>query len=160
MRARARILATLGLLAIATAPAMVAPQAYMIDGTHTFPRFSYSHFGMSTRLSRFNKTSGNFVLDAENRKGSVNVVIDTRSVDTGYATFDEHIQGEDVLDTARFPTATLTSTAVRFDGDKPVAIDGSLTLKGVTRPVTLTITSFKSMPHPVLKKDAIGANAV
>ncbi len=159
MKANARILATLGLLAIAATPAMAGPQTYTIDGTHTFPRFSYSHFGMSTQLSRFNKTSGKIVLDAENRKGSVNVVIDTKSVDTGYATFDEHIQGEDFLDTARFPTATFTSTAVRFEGDKPVAIDGSLTLKGVTKPVTLTITSFKSMPHPILKKDAIGANA-
>jgi polyisoprenoid-binding protein YceI len=49
---------------------------------------------------------------------------------------------------------------VKFEGDKPVAIDGNLTIKGVTKPVTLTVTSFHSMPHPMLKKDAIGANAV
>jgi polyisoprenoid-binding protein YceI len=46
-----------------------------------------------------------------------------------------------------------------FEGDKPVAVEGNLTLKGVTRPVTLTVTSFQAMPHPMLKKDAIGANA-
>ncbi|MBP8215718.1 MAG: YceI family protein, partial [Propionivibrio sp.] len=51
------------------------------------------------------------------------------------------------------------STKVRFEGDKPVAVDGELTIKGVTKPVTLTITSFINQPHPMMKKDAIGANA-
>lgn len=86
-------------------------------------------------------------------------MIDTQSVDTGYATFDEHIQGEDFLDTAKYPTATFKSTKVVFEGDKPVAVEGNLTLKGVTKPVTLTLTSFQAMPHPMMKKDAIGANA-
>jgi hypothetical protein len=68
-------------------------------------------------------------------------------------------QGEDFLDTAKYPTATFKSTKVVFEGDKPVAIEGNLTLKGVTKPVTLTVTSFQAMPHPMMKKDAIGANA-
>ena len=80
-------------------------------------------------------------------------------MNTGVATFNEHIQGEDFLDTAKYPTATFKSTKVVFDGDKPASIEGQLTLKGVTRPVTLTVTSFQAMPHPMLKKDAIGANA-
>jgi hypothetical protein len=75
------------------------------------------------------------------------------------ATFNEHIQGEDFLDTAKYPTATFKSTKVVFEGDKPVSIEGNLTLKGVTKPVTLTVTSFQAMPHPMMKKDAIGANA-
>jgi hypothetical protein len=86
-------------------------------------------------------------------------VIDTKSVDTGYDTFNEHIQGEDFLDTAKYPTATFKSTKVIFEGDKPAKVEGNLTLKGVTKPVTLTVTSFQAMPHPMLKKDAIGANA-
>jgi polyisoprenoid-binding protein YceI len=49
---------------------------------------------------------------------------------------------------------------VKFDGDKPVAVDGNLTVKGVTKPVTLTVTSFQAMPHPMMKREAIGANAV
>jgi len=48
---------------------------------------------------------------------------------------------------------------VVFEGDKPVSVEGDLTIKGITRPVTLTVTSFKAMPHPMLPKDAIGANA-
>jgi polyisoprenoid-binding protein YceI len=146
-------------LAAVAAPALSRAGNLRVDGTHTFPRFSYSHFGYSTQLSRFNKTTGTVVLDKAARTGAVDIVIDTKSVDTGYATFDEHIQGEDFLDTARYPTATFKSTKVVFDGDKPAKVEGNLTLKGVTRPVTLTVTSFKAAPHPMLKKDAIGANA-
>jgi polyisoprenoid-binding protein YceI len=156
------VLSTALALATATAtvtPALAAPETYVLDGTHTFPRFSYSHFGYSTQLSRFNKTTGKIVLDKEAKTGAVDIVIDTQSVDTGYATFDEHIQGEDFLDTAKYPTATFKSEQVVFEGDQPVRIEGHLTLKGVTKPVTLTVTSFQALPHPMLKKDAIGANA-
>lgn len=152
-------LAILALAAATAAPVFAAPETYGIEGTHTYPRFSYSHFGYSIQLSRFNKTTGTIIFDKAAKTGSVDIVIDTQSVDTGYATFDEHIQGEDFLDTAKYPTATFKSTKVVFEGDKPVAVEGNLTLKGVTKPVTLTLTSFQAMPHPMMKKDAIGANA-
>jgi len=147
------------LFAATAGSALAAPETYVVDGTHTYPRFSYSHFGYSTQLSRFDKTSGKIVFDKAARTGSVDIVIDTTSVDTGFPTFNGHIQGEDFLDTAKYPTATFKSTKVVFDGDKPASIEGNLTLKGVTKPVTLTVTSFQAMPHPMLKKDAIGANA-
>lgn len=152
-------LAALIIALAAATPALAAPATYTVDTTHTFPRFSYSHFGYSTQLSRFDSTSGKVVFDAAAKTGSVDIVIDAKSVDTGYATFNEHIQGEDFLDTAKYPTATFKSTKVVFKGDKPARIEGNLTLKGVTKPVTLTVTSFQSMPHPMLKKPAIGANA-
>jgi polyisoprenoid-binding protein YceI len=88
------------------------------------------------------------------------VTIDATSVNTGFPLFNQHIQSEDYFNTASYPTITFKSTAVKFDGDKPVAVDGNLTIKGVTRPATLTVTSFQAMPHPLAKKDAIGANAV
>jgi len=141
------------------APASAAPETYVIDPTHTYPRFSYSHFGLSTQLSRFNQTTGTVVLDKSARTASVDVVIEMTSVDTGYVTFNEHIQAEDFLDTAKYPTATFKSTRVTFDGDKPVAIDGNLTIKGITKPVTLEVTNFVNMTHPMLNKDAIGADA-
>jgi polyisoprenoid-binding protein YceI len=153
------LLATLVLAIAAAAPAFAAPETYVADSTHTFSRFSYSHFGYSTQLSRFNKNSGKVVFDKVAKTGSVDIVIDTKSVDTGYDTFNEHIQGEDFLDTAKYPTATFKSTKVIFECDKPAKVEGNLTLKGVTKPVTLTITSFQAMPHPMMKKDAIGANA-
>lgn len=156
---------TLALLAIAAtttfsaAPAFAAAETYVIDGTHTFPRFSYNHFGYSKQLSRFNKTTGTVTLDKAARTAAVDVTIDMKSVDTGVALFDGHIQGADFLDTENHPIATFKSTRVVFDGDKPASIDGELTIKGITRPVTLTVTSFHAMPHPMVKKDAIGANA-
>lgn len=154
-----KIAAVLVLSAAAAAPALAAPETYVADATHTFSRFSYSHFGYSTQLSRFNKNGGTVVFDKAAKTGSVDIVIDTKSVDTGFDTFNEHIQGEDFLDTAKYPTATFKSTKVVFEGDKPASIEGNLTIKGVTKPVTLTVTSFLAMPHPMLKKDAIGANA-
>lgn len=143
----------------ATTPALAAPEVFNIDNTHTFPRFSYNHFGYSKQLSRFNNTSGTVTWDKAARTGAVDITIDMKSVDTGVALFDGHIQGTDFLDTANHPTATFKSSRVVFEGDKPVSVEGTLTIKGVSKPVTLTVTSFQAMPHPMLKKDAIGANA-
>ncbi|MBV2235594.1 MAG: YceI family protein [Sterolibacterium sp.] len=145
-----------------TAPALAAPTTYTVDSSHTFPRFSYSHFGFSTQLSRFDKTSGTLVFDKEARTGSVDIVIDTTSINTGSSAFNTHIQSEDFLDTAQYPTATFKSTRVIFaEGNevKPIAIEGTLTLKGVERPVRLEISTFTNKPHPMAKRDAIGANA-
>jgi len=152
-------LATLVFAIAAAAPALAAPETFTLDGNHSFPRFSYSHFGYSIQMSRFDKTTGTIVLDKAAKNAKVDIVIDTKSVDTGSETFNEHIQGEDFLDTAKYPTATFKSTKVIFDGDKPASIEGNLTLKGVTKPVTLKVTSYQAMPHPMVKKDAIGANA-
>ena len=121
-------LAAIGLLSAALVHA--EPVTYVIAGSHTFPRFSYSHFGFSTQLSRFDKTTGQVVFDAQAKTGSVDVVIDTRSVNTGFADFNGHIQAEDFLDTAKFPTATFKSTKVVFEGEQPKSIDGVLTIKG------------------------------
>lgn len=154
-----KLSAVLALATAISAPAFAAPETYVIDSTHTFPRFSYSHFGLSKQLSRFDKTSGTIVLDKEAKTGSVDIVIDTKSVDTGFEVFNGHIQGADFLDTTTYPTATFKSTKVVFKGDAPTEVQGDLTIKGVTKPVTLTVTSFVAMPHPMLQKDAIGANA-
>jgi polyisoprenoid-binding protein YceI len=144
---------------LAVTSALAAPKTFDIDGSHTFPRFSYSHFGYSTQVSRFDNTTGTVVFDADAKTGSVDITIDMKSVNTGFADFNGHIQGEDFLDTAKFPKATFKSTKVNFQDGKPASIEGQLTIKGVTKAVTLTVTSFQAMPHPMLKKDAIGANA-
>ena len=159
MKSIQRFAFALALTGAMAASAVAAPVTYGVDGSHTFPRFSYSHFGYSTQLSSFSKTKGKVVFDAEAKTGAVEIVIDTKSVNTGFADFNDHIQGEDFLDTAKFPEATFKSTKVVFEGDKPKAVEGQLTIKGVTKPVTLTVTSFHAMPHPMLKKPAIGANA-
>jgi polyisoprenoid-binding protein YceI len=142
-----------------SAAAFAAPETYVIDGTHSFPRFEYSHFGYSNQVSRFDKTSGTIVIDRVAGTGTVDVVIDTKSVDSGYPLFNSHLQGEDFFDTEKFPTITFKSNSLKFDGDKLTAVDGLLTIKGITKPVTLAVSSFHCMPHPMVKKDACGANA-
>jgi polyisoprenoid-binding protein YceI len=145
--------------AAAAAPLWAEPVTYVLDANHSFERFSYNHMGMSTQLSRFDRTSGTVTYDAAAKSAAVDVTIDTKSVSTGSELFNGHIQGADFLDTANFPTATFKSTAVKFDGDRPVSIEGNLTIKGVTRPVTLTVTGFHAGVHPMMKKNAIGADA-
>ena len=159
MKKTTRLTLIAAAFATISSAAFAAPETYTIDSSHTFPRFSYSHFGYSKQLSKFDKTTGTIVIDREAKTGSVDVTIDTKSVDTGYPLFNEHIQGEDFLDTAKYPSATFTSNKVKFDGDKVTSIDGTLTLKGISKPVTLTVTSFLCKPHPMVKKDACGADA-
>ena len=159
MQKLSKIAAILAFSAIG-ASAFAEPVTYGLDSSHSFSRFTYNHLGMSTQSSRFNKTEGTVVLDKAAKTGSVDVTIDIKSVDTGSTVFDGHIQGEDFLDSAKFATATFKSTKVVFEGDAPAAIEGNLTLKGVTKPVTLKVTHFVSQPHPMMKKEAVGADAV
>ncbi len=144
--------------ALYCASAAAAPETYVIDDAHTLPRFSYSHFGYSTQTSRFDKVSGKIVIDLAAHTGSVEVSVDTRSVDTGSALFNQHIQDVDFLDTAHYPEMTFVSDKLIFDGDKLIAVEGVVTLKGISKPINLSVTSFFCMPHPILKKDACGAN--
>lgn len=152
-------LVTLAIAASLSGAAFAAPETYIIQNAHTFPRFEYNHLGYSNQVSRFDKTTGTIVIDRAAKSGSVDVVIDTRSVNTGLPLFNEHIQGEELFDTAKYPTITFKSKKLKFDGDNLASMDGELTIKGVTKPVTLTVTSFHCKPHPMLKKDACGANA-
>jgi polyisoprenoid-binding protein YceI len=152
-------LALAAALAALSAAAQAAPVTYTIDNSHTYPHFTYNHLGFSNQTHKFDKTSGTVVLDRAAKTGSVDVTIDTTSVNTGYALFNEHIQAADYFDTANHPAITFKSSKMTFKGDQPVSVAGELTIKGVTKPVTLTITHFKCQPHPMLKVEACGANA-
>ena len=83
-----------------TSSVFAAPETFNLDPAHTAPRFEYSHFGYSNQLHSFDKTSGKIVFDREAKTGSVDIVIDTKSVNTGFPLFNEHIQGEDFFSTA------------------------------------------------------------
>lgn len=159
MKKLIKLSAAAALMAAFAAPALAAPQSYEVDPTHTFPSFSYNHMGLSTQQSKFTGTTGTVVLDQAKKTGSVEIEIDMKSVSTGTQAFDEHIQGGDFLNTAEFPKASFKSTKVNFNGDIPASVDGNLTIKGVTKPVTLEIISFTSKEHPMKRKPAIGANA-
>ncbi|MFM2344959.1 MAG: hypothetical protein RLZZ210_1571 [Pseudomonadota bacterium] len=152
-------LAAISLVSISSF-AYAEPETYVVDNNHTFARFEYGHLGFSTQLGRFDKTSGSIILDRANKTGSVDINIDTSSVSTGVTALNEHLQGEDYFDTKKYPNATFKSDKITFEGSFPKVIDGNLTIKGITKPVSLLITSVKCMNHPMTKKDACGADAI
>lgn len=154
-----RLFAATALASAFATSAFAAPESYSVEPNHTYANFSYNHMGLSTQISKFNKASGTIVYDKAAKTGSVDVTIDMKSVDTGSNAFNSHIQNADFLDTEKFPTATFKSTKVVFEGEAPSTIEGNLTIKGVTKPVVLKVNHFANMAHPMMKKDAIGANA-
>lgn len=157
MKKALRLLACLAVPALASS-AGAAPVTYTVDGNHTFPAFEVDHLGYSTQRGRFNKTSGKIVLDVAARQGSVEVLIDATSIDMGFAKWNENMRGEGFFNTEAFPTISFKAGRMQFDGDRPVAAEGSLTLLGVTRPVTLSVARFHCAPHPLNKRETCGAD--
>jgi len=145
---------------LCSGPAFAAPVSYQADPDHTYANFSYQHLGLTVQSARFNEASGTVVFDKEARQASVDVAVTMSSVDTGTASFDKRIQEPDFLGAAEFPKATFKSKAVRFEGDKPVEVQGDLTIKGVTKPVTMKVTTFALKDHPMLKKPMLGAEGI
>jgi len=159
MRSIIRFAAGVTMAGFMLTPVLAEPVTYGIDSTHTFPRFSYDHMGFSTQVNRFKNTTGTIVYDKEANTAEVNIVIDMTSVETGAESFNGHIQGEEFFDTKNYPEATFTSTQVHFEDDVPTAIDGELTIKGISKAVTLEVKRFTNTEHPMLQRDAIGADA-
>jgi polyisoprenoid-binding protein YceI len=137
----------------------IAADSYTVDPSHTYPSFEINHLGFSTMHGTFDATSGKITLDPAARSGSIEITIDATSVDTGHGKRDDHLRGEEFFNVAKFPTLTYKSAKLKFNGDKLSGADGELTLLGVTKPVSLTITAFNCGPHPMNKKQVCGANA-
>lgn len=135
-----------------------AADTYTIDPTHTWPVFEVNHMGFSTQRGRFNKTSGKITLDLTAKKGSVDINIDTASIDMGFEEWNKPMRDINFFNVTQFPTMRFFSDKLVFDGDKPVAAVGELTLLGTPVPVTLTIEGFKCGTHPMLRKAMCGAN--
>jgi len=144
-------------LAATSFAATAAPETYELEPTHTFPRFSISHFGISTFQGQFNKTSGTVTLDRAKKTGSVEATIDVNSISTGVPKLDEHLKSPDFFDAAKYPTITFKSTKLKFDGDKLDEVIGDLTMHGVTKSVKLDVDDFVCMDHPMTKKPVCGA---
>jgi polyisoprenoid-binding protein YceI len=148
---------------VMAAAATAAPATYKVDPEHTHPSFEADHFGgMSVWRGRFNENSGTVVIDREAKSGTVDIVIDTNSLDFGLEKLETHVKSSDagMLDVAKFPTATYKGKLAKFKDGAPTEVQGELTLHGVTKPLTLTIRSFKCMSHPMRKKEFCGADAV
>lgn len=142
------------------AGALAAPATYNLDPSHTYPSFEADHFGgLSVWRGKFTTTSGKIEYDKAAKSGSVDITVDVNSIDFGNAKLNEHAKSPEIFDTAKFPTATFTGKLAKFKGDSPTEVEGSFTLHGVTKPLTLKITHFMCKPHPMLKKEVCGADA-
>jgi polyisoprenoid-binding protein YceI len=148
------------LLVLAVTSATAASTTYTVDPDHTHPSFEVDHFGgLSTWRGTFKKTSGTVRLDTAAKTGAVDIVIDTATVDFAHDKLNEHASSAEMLDVAKYPTAEYKGKFVEFADGAPKSIAGDLTLHGITKPVTLTINSFKCIEHPMLKKQVCGADA-
>jgi polyisoprenoid-binding protein YceI len=155
-----KFILTLALSSALAAAASAAPTTYTIDPDHTHPSVEVDHFGgLSTWRGTFKKSSGTIALDPAARSGSVDVLIDTASLDFAHDKLNKHVSGPEILDTARYPTAQYQGKFGDFADGVPKTVLGNLTLHGVTKPVTLSIDSFKCFDHPMLKKQVCGADA-
>ncbi|MEZ5614686.1 MAG: YceI family protein [Rhodocyclaceae bacterium] len=151
-KALAAVLATLTFTA-------AQAQTYNVEPNHTYPSFEAGHLGISFWRGKFNKTSGSVTLDRAGKSGTVDIVIDPASINFGHAKMEEHARGKDFFNTEAFPKITYKGKISKWNGDAPAAVEGEMTLLGVTRPLTLTINSFKCIQHPMLKREVCGADA-
>jgi polyisoprenoid-binding protein YceI len=154
-----QLAATAASLALALFAACAAADTYLIDPVHSQPMFEVRHMGFSIQRGSFGKATGKITLDRAAKTGSVDVTIDTTSIRTIDPRLDERVRGEDFFNVARYPTMSFKSNRVNFDGDRVASVDGELTLIGVTRPVTLTVTDFACGEHPSNNRSMCGAEA-
>jgi polyisoprenoid-binding protein YceI len=146
--------------ALMGASAFAAPVTYILDPAHTYPSFSADHFGgLSVWRGKFNTTSGKVVYDKDAKSGSIEVTVDMTSINFGMPKLDAHAKSAELFDATKYPTATYTGKFTKFNGAAPAEAQGTLTMHGVTKPLTLTIESFKCMQNPMSKKEVCGAEA-
>jgi polyisoprenoid-binding protein YceI len=148
------------LSAVASSTAFAAPATYQLDPDHTYPSFEADHMGgLSTWRGKFEKSGGIVTLDRAAKTGTIEVTVQTDSIDFGQGKLNEIAKSADIFNVANYPTATFRGKFTRFKGDVPTEAEGQLTLHGVTRPVKMQIDSFKCMTHPILKREVCGADA-
>lgn len=125
---------------ILSANSALAADKYVIDteGAHASVNLTVPHLGFSYIVGRFNTFNGDFIFDAENpANSSVNVTIDTSSIDTNHAARDNHLRNADFLDAANFPEASFKSTEIILKDDKSASIKGDMTIRGKTNEVVI-----------------------
>jgi polyisoprenoid-binding protein YceI len=155
-------------LAAAVLPcaALAAPESYTMDPYHTYVHFEIDHNGLSYMRGLFTRNSGKFTIDRAAKTGAAELSIDTASISTGDndkgarpRARDEHLRTADFFNVVEYPRMTFKSSGVKFAGDNPGEIAGSLTLLGVTRPVTLKLDRWVCKDHPLNKRPICGGNA-
>jgi polyisoprenoid-binding protein YceI len=145
---------------VGAATAVAAPVTYQIDPSHTYPSFEADHMGISVWRGKMTKNSGTVEYDKATGTGTVEIAIDPAGIDFGQKQLNAWALGKDFFDVEKHPKASYKG---RFEGATnggvPTQIVGELTLRGVTRPMTLKINALKCVPHPMLKRELCGADA-
>ena len=130
---------------------------YKIDPNHTQVTFSVSHFGISPYAGTFSNASGTLTLDpAKPAATKLDVTLPIASVQTTSDVLTGELKSADWFDAAKFPTATFRSTKVAQIAPDAVQVDGTLTLHGVTKPVSFRAKLFGAATNPMSKKASIG----
>ena len=141
---------------IGTAPS----GTYMAEATHAYIAFSYSHQGYSNPILRWKKFDGKLELDSANpENSSLMVSIPADAIDSGVPKFDEHLVSADFFDAANHPTITFKSTDMKQIHTGTGQVTGDLTIKGVTKPITLDVKLNKVGKHFRNGKDMFGISA-
>jgi len=144
-----RPLALAAALAVFAAPAAAADR-YEVDLAHTEVFAGWNHLGISFQTLEFTDIAGGIVFDQNDvSKSSVDITIKTDSVHTGFEAFDGHIKSGDFFDVENHGEATFVSTAVRKTGEKTGEVDGTLTIKGISKPATLNVEFLFQGAHPL-----------
>lgn len=144
-------------LSLLAAPALAEPVAYEFDKSHANLSFTYNHLGYSTTDGRFGDWDGKLLIDQDTPANStVEFTVNIDSLNTFWADRDTHLKSPDFFDAAKYPQAAFKSTKVEQTGENQLEVTGDLTLKGVTKPVTLTVDVTAIGEHPMAKKAAAG----
>ncbi|NML67668.1 YceI family protein [Hymenobacter sp. RP-2-7] len=114
---------------------------WLIDPMHSEVQFKVKHLVISTVTGSFNSFAGSALTEGDGfENGQVEVSIQVDSVNTSQDTRDQHLRGEDFFDAGQYPTITFKSTSfTKKGGDEQYTLSGDLTIKGITKPVTLDV---------------------
>ncbi|MEO0327264.1 MAG: YceI family protein [Pseudomonadota bacterium] len=150
-----------GLIAtFAFAGSAIAADKYVLDASHSQVIFEYDHLGFSTTYGMFSGFTGDILFDTENPKASsVNVIIDTETLFTGWDGRTKHFLGGDFFDASKAPKITFSSTGINVTGENTAIITGDLTMNGITKSVELDTKMNKKGMHPRAKKEWVGFDA-
>lgn len=158
-RSRWQALSLVGgcLLSLHSPAARAEPVAYALDPAHTRVHWEVRHFGTSTSRGRFDDISGNLALDAQRGTADVSIIVRPGSVDTGVPPLDGILR-RSYLASEQHPEAYFVAQGWRWQRDAPLELRGELTLRGVSRPLTLRSPALHCDTHPVLQREVCGAD--
>ena len=146
--------------ATAEAPPVMPSGTYKMDKNHAYLVFSYLHMGFSHPMLRFTNFDVEIQYDSaniDNSKATVNIAVS--SIDSGVATFNAELAGEKFLDGGKFPEITFVSTSYKTTGKDTAVLAGDLTIKGVSKPVSLDVRLNRAAEHPMSKNPMLGFSA-